>query len=283
MVRIALLVLTLLPGAFGEWKALLIDGQNNHKWQETTPLIRRALESTGLFSVDVVTTAAKGEDLSGFQPNFAAYRVVVSNYNGDPWPAPVKTAFEKYMRGGGGFVSVHAANNSFPEWTAYNEMIALGGWGGRTEQHGPYAKFRDGRLQLDASPGKGGHHGKRHEFVVETRNAKHPIMKGLSAKWMHAEDELYDSLRGPARNINLLATAYSDPGPGGTGEHEPMLFTVSWGKGRIFHTTLGHDVKAMSCAGFIVTLQRGAEWAATGKVTQKTPSDFPSADRVSVR
>jgi type 1 glutamine amidotransferase len=51
----------------------------------------------------------------------------------------------------------------------------------------------------------------------------------------------------------------------------------------VFHTTLGHDVAAMQCVGFIATLQRGAEWAATGNVTQKVPNDFPTADRVSLR
>jgi type 1 glutamine amidotransferase len=51
----------------------------------------------------------------------------------------------------------------------------------------------------------------------------------------------------------------------------------------VFHTALGHGPEALSCVGFIVTLQRGTEWAATGKVTQKMPADFPTADRVSVR
>jgi type 1 glutamine amidotransferase len=100
---------------------------------------------------------------------------------------------------------------------------------------------------------------------------------------MHNTDELYDSLRGPAKNIGLLATAFSKPETGGTGEHEPILFTVRYGKGRIFHTTLGHDLEAMRCVGFIATLQRGAEWAATGKVTQKVPADFPRGGRVSLR
>ena len=100
---------------------------------------------------------------------------------------------------------------------------------------------------------------------------------------MHAADELYSRLRGPGENITLLATAYSDPDNRGSGHDEPMLMAIGYGKGRIFHTTLGHDVPAMQCVGFITTLQRGAEWAATGKVTQKVPADFPSADKVSTR
>jgi type 1 glutamine amidotransferase len=264
-------------------KVLLIDGQNNHKWQETTPVLKQMLENTGIFAVDVATTPAAAGNLAGFQPRFAGYEAVISNYNGEPWPRETNVAFEQYVRQGGGFVSVHAADNAFPEWREYNEMIALGGWGNRTEQHGPYAKFKDGKLQLDPRPGRGGHHGKRHPFVLITRNANHPITKGLPEKWMHAQDELYDSLRGPAGNITLLATAYSDPATGGTGEEEPILFTVAYGKGRVFHTTLGHDVEAMRCAGFQVTLQRGTEWVATGKVKQKVPSDFPGAGQVQMR
>ena len=62
-----------------------------------------------------------------------------------------------------------------------------------------------------------------------------------------------------------------------------MLFTIGFGKGRVFHTTLGHDPTALKCVGFIATYQRGCEWAATGKVTQKVPADFPTADKVSSR
>jgi type 1 glutamine amidotransferase len=267
-------------------RALIVDGQNNHRWQETTPVLKKILEETGLFTVDVVTSPPKGGDMSGFAPRFAGYDVVVSNYsdfNGDRWERATEEAFERYMREGGGFVSVHAADNAFPHWRAYNEMIALGGWGGRTEKDGPYIRWRDGKMVADMTPGRGGSHGKRHAFAVTMRNRTHPIARGLPERWLHNVDELYDRLRGPARNMTLLATAYSDPATGGTGEHEPVLFTIQWGKGRIFHTTLGHDVEAMRCAGFQVTLQRGAEWAATGKVTQKVPKDFPGLDQVSLR
>ena len=59
--------------------------------------------------------------------------------------------------------------------------------------------------------------------------------------------------------------------------------TLTYGKGRVFHTAMGHDVAALKCVGFATTFQRGTEWAATGKVTQKVPADFPTADKVSVQ
>jgi len=250
------------------YRALLIDGQNNHKWQETSPIIKATLESTGRFTVDIATTPAKGGDMSTFSPKFADYHVVVSNYNGEPWSKKTQQAFVDYVHGGGGFVSVHAANNAFPEWSAYNELIGLGGWGGRTEKDGPYVRWRDGKFVQDTNPGRGGSHGKRHAFEVIVRDTEHPITRGIPASWMQAEDELYAELRGPASGMRVLATAYSDKATGGTGEHEPILMVITAGKGRVFHTTLGHDAVAESGTGFQVTLQRGTEWAATGQVTQ---------------
>jgi type 1 glutamine amidotransferase len=140
-----------------------------------------------------------------------------------------------------------------------------------------------GKWTADMTPRKGGSHGKQHEFIVSTRAADHPIMAGLPAAWMHGKDELYDRLRGPAQNVLVLASALSDPATGGTGVDEPMLMTIAYGKGRVFHTALGHAADAIKCAGFAVTLQRGTEWAATGKVTQKVPADFPTAEKVSAR
>ena len=222
-------------------KALIIDGQNNHNWKATTPVLKKVLEETGLFSVDVATAPPK--DTAGFHPKFTDYQVVVSNYNGQPWPKETESAFAEYVEKGGGFVAVHAADNSFPNWPEYNAIIGVGGWGGRNEKSGPYVRFRDGQVVRDETKGGGGSHGARHPFLVEVRTKDHPITAGLPEKWMHAIDELYDRLRGPAKNLTVLATAYADPKKGGSGENEPMLMAIEYGKGRSFHTTLGHDLE----------------------------------------
>jgi len=265
-------------------KALILDGQNNHNWKATTPILKKVLEESGKFSVEVATAPDKSGDISKYRPKFADYKVVISNYNGQDWSAETKKDLVDYVKNGGGFVSVHAANNAFPGWAEYNEIIGVGGWGGRTEKSGPYVRLKDGKFVNDLTPGRGGSHGKQHEFVVVNRNTDHPITKGLPAEWMHNTDELYDRLRGPAKNLTVLATAFADTKTGGSGEHEPMLMVLDYGKGRVFHTTLGHAEAAMQCVGFQVTLIRGTEWAATGRVAPASlPGDFPKADKVSIR
>ncbi|MFP4293174.1 MAG: ThuA domain-containing protein [Cyclobacteriaceae bacterium] len=266
-------------------KALVIDGQNKyHKhWPEVTQNIRNILEQTNLFEVDVITSPPMGEDMSSFEPDFFAYDVVLSYYDGDLWSEKTQQNFEKYMREGGGFVVIHAGDNAFPEWKEFNRMIGLGGWGNRNERHGPYIYLSEnGEIIRDYSAGKGGHHGEKHVYQVKIME-DHPITRGLPKTWMHAKDELYDMMRGPAENMTILASAFSSKEYGGTGRSEPMLMTIDYDKGRIFHTVLGHDLHAQSCVGFITTLQRGAEWAATGKVSQEVPNDFPSAEEVKVR
>jgi type 1 glutamine amidotransferase len=134
------------------------------------------------------------------------------------------------------------------------------------------------RVPQGQGPGAG--HGAYHAFRITVRDTSHPITRGMPTEWMHAGDELYHGMRGPVENVHLLATAYDDKKFGGTAENEPMIWTVSYGKGRVFHTPMGHDKNSMLCVGFLTTLLRGTEWAATGEVTQTVPVNFPTADKV---
>ena len=275
---LAVLILSSCGGA--KYKALIVNGQNNHKWEVSSPVLKQILENSNMFTVDVATSPAKGENMESFTPNFSKYDVIVLDYNGDSWPEVTNKAFVDYVNNGGGVVVFHAANNAFAKWEEYNEIIGLGGWEGRNEKSGPYVYYNRGdSLVFDTAPGRGGSHGPQHQYQVRMRNSEHPITKGLPTLWMHGKDELYSELRGPAKNMEILATAFADTRQKGTGRHEPLLFTISYGKGRIFHTGFGDagSNEALKCAGFIVTLQRGAEWAASGKVTQEVPIDFPNS------
>jgi uncharacterized protein len=283
----ASLVLAAISPAADPIRIMILDGESGgdyHKWKLITPLLKKQIEETGLFQVDVVTAPAASGTLTTFNPDFGKYKAVVWNYDApdERWPAELKTSFENYVRGGGGFVSVHAADNAFANWAAFNEMIAVGGWRNRTEKHGPFWFYKDGKLVSDPSPGAAGSHGQRTPFQISVRE-DHPVTNGLPKVWMHQGDELYARLRGPGKNMSVLATAYSDPKNNGSGHDEPMLMAIRYGQGRVFHTTLGHDIVALSSVDFVVTLQRGVEWAASGKVTQKVPSNFPTANSVSYR
>ncbi|MEL6897522.1 MAG: ThuA domain-containing protein [Planctomycetota bacterium] len=292
-------------------KALIIDGQNNHgAWPQTTMMMKQYFLDSGHFTVDIARTKFtwKGGNLlkkfplddgkeyqdlpkpkadPDFAPDFAAYDVVVNNFgwNAAPWPESTNAAFEKYVSSGGGLVIVHAADNSFGNWKAYNRMIGLGGWGGRDEKSGPYVYLNGaGEVIQDTRPGKGGNHGPAHEYQIVVRQPDHPIVAGLPKAWLHTRDELYQKLRGPAENMQILATAFADPKYRGTGFNEPMIMTIDYGKGRIFHTPMGHDATSFSGVGFITVLLRGTEWAATGKVTHTTvPDDFPTPNKSSAR
>ena len=286
-------------------KVLIVDGQNNHVvWPKSTMMMKQYLEQTGLFEADVARTrfiwkwereeawlplagVGESEKLAepkpdpAFDPDFSKYDLVVSNFGWKAagWPEAAKRKFEDYMKNGGGLVVVHAADNSWPEWKEFNRMIGLGGWGDRNEKDGPYVYYNnEGELVRDDSPGGCGHHGPQNEFKVTIRDKQHPITKGLPDFWIHSQDECYSKLRGPAENLTVLATACDSPELQAAGRHEPMLMTIDYHKGRVFHTTLGHDTEAFECVGFIVTFLRGAEWAATGKVTQEIPKDFPTPD-----
>ncbi len=295
-----------LPAAAADkMKALIVDGQNNHDvWPKSSIMMKQYLEQTGLFTVDIARTrfiwkaereaswlplANAGESEKtkapqpdpAFNPDFSQYKLVISNFgwNAAGWPQETRRSFEQYMKAGGGLTVVHAANNSWPDWVEFNLMIGLGGWGDRSEKNGPYVYYNnEGKIIRDPTPGKCGHHGPQIEFLITMRDKEHPITKGLPDFWMSSRDECYSHLRGPAANMTILATASDTEELQKAGRHEPILMTINYHQGRVFHTTLGHDTEAFEGVGFITTFLRGAEWAATGKVTQEIPRDFPTKE-----
>ena len=249
----AMLALAITSGCAagdGRIRALVVTGHNNHNWQYTSRMHADTLEATGRFDVDITDTPAS---MLGDAEKVAQYQVVILDYNdlGAPrrWGQPAETVFIEAVRNGLGIVSVHAANNSFSGWKEYEQMVGL--------------MWREGTG-----------HGRFHEFEVRTVDASHPVFEGLPAA-SRTTDELYHKLVN-SQNVpyRLLATAMSSTESGGTGKDEPMAFTLDFGKGRVFHTPLGHvwtgdEGSKVSVATpiFRALLTRGAEWAATGSVT----------------
>lgn len=292
-------------------KALIVQGQSNHGWQETTAALQATLLNTGRFTVDVSTTPPEGAppaQWAGWQPAFANYDVVLTDYKGQMWPEAVRLSLESYINGGGGLVIMHAPLATFitpdllpgeVEWTAYSQMMALG-W--RPSFFGTRVTVDDATGNLNFfAPLTGGDsgHGIQHSFVVKSRRPDHPIMAGLPTEWLHGKDELYHAMRGPAQNLNVLASAFSAASTGGTGQHEPMLWETSYGLGRVVTTVMGHrwfgsgygppgsvsenGPDALNCVGFQTLIARSAEWAAGADVRIPVPDAFPSAGATSVR
>lgn len=302
-------------------RVLIIDGRNNHDWRITTDALRATLQATGRFDVDVstapeskllkaprapesddplvkerfeVAAAAhaklKAAERKGFsetwnawRPEFASYDVVVLNYNGQDWPAETQSAFVEYVRNGGGVFLVHAANNAFRNWDEFNEIIGIG-WRSAGQGQVMVVDPKTGKAVAGGAP-EGSAHGSKHPFQVSVRQPEHPVMKGLPPVWMHARDELYHRMRGPAQNLTVLSSAFSDPRQRGTGKHEPMTWEVTYGKGRSIVTSMGHCYHgekfwdALHCVGFQTIVARSCEYLATGKVTIPIPKKFPGADK----
>ncbi len=280
-------------------RVLILDGHSNiwHNWRANTALFKQQLEICGRFAVSVSSHLKPGDkpgfvnDTVPFPPDLSKYDVVLNNYDDDtlpfysrdpwPWPAEFRKALDERLKDGKiGLVIVHAANNAATTWNEYNQMIGMG-W--RKKEFGErLALDADGKpIRIVKGEGLDSRHGTVHSYRIAVRDADHPITKDMPREWLHAPDELYHALRGPIANVHLLATAFSDKAQQGTGEHEPIIWTVAYGKGRVFHTPMGHDQTAQRCVGFLTTLRRGTEWAATGQVTLPIPADFPTGDKTS--
>jgi len=280
-------------------RVLIVDGQNNHDWPPTTAWLKKFLVASGRCTVDVSTTPPKEAPAAAWdawRPRFSDYAVVLSNFNGGHqpdatrWPHEVEVAFENYVRGGGGFVSFHAANNAFLGWPAYNEMVGLL-W--RDKNFGPSVVIgeNDEVVVVPTGAGRSAGHPPRYTFQMTTLTTDHPITRGFPKKWLHPSEQLTHGQHGPAAAVaggalTILTYARDEA----LKENEPMDWVRAYGKGRVYVTMLGHtwkneepDNPNLHCAGFQTLFLRGLEWAATGAVTIPVPADFPTADKTSVR
>lgn len=248
------------PAQAPKLQVLIITGQNGHDWRATTPVLRKILEDTKRFEVRVTE-----EFRGGSAETLTPYDLVVLNYydNNKPalrWGAQADAALVDFVRGGKGLVVFHFATAAFLGWSEF-EQICAGNW----------------------RPNNG-HHSARHDFTVTITDHEHPITRGMRATFPQGNDELYANLKWQAEgSFQVLATAYDDHAlykPGekqpipGAGLNQPMLWTTKFGNGRVFVDALGHDAEAMKMAGFVATLARGAEWAATGTVTLPLPEEL---------
>lgn len=280
-IQILLLAILVLPLRAQPIRALIVDGINNHDWQAATTFLKTQMERSGRFTVDVATSperTASAEQWSQWRPKFSAYQVVINNFNGGHldsglrWPAAVEADFLAYLRGGGGVVIFHAANNAFLRWAEYNDLVGLL-WRDKTFGPGLVIDIAKQPMIVAAGEGPQPGHGPRHDFRVDILDLKHPITQGHPSFWMHKAEQLTHGQHGPAealKRLHVLTYAYSKDSK----RNEPMDWVRSYGKGRVYTTMLGHTWAKeanpnLEVPEFQQHLLRAIEWAATGKVKRR--------------
>lgn len=215
--------------AGAEKKILIVTGCDLHDWKATTPILVKALAEDKRLEISVTENV----DFLG-TPELAKYNVIVLHYMNwqTPPPAPkVLENFRKTVEGGTGLVLVHFACGAFQGW---DDFVKVAGrvWNPKFRAHDPRGAFR-----------------------VEITDIKHPVTAPLQA--FETTDELYTCLDGQTP-LHVIATAKSKV----DGKDYPMAFALTYGKARVLHGVLGHDVKALDIAPVRQLYSRAAAWTA---------------------
>ncbi len=269
-------------------RVLIVDGFNNHDWQQTTRYIRGILDASGLVKVDV-STSPPTKDAAGWdqwRPKFDNYDVIIQNCNdfggGPSWPVPVQRSFERFVRRGGGVYIWHSANNAFADWPEYNDMIGLG-W--RKKDYGTAVAIGDDGNRITFAPGEGMNtgHGKRFDALIN-RVGDHPMHRGLPRQWTAADIEVYFHVRGPAKNLEILSYAKEPV----TNLSWPTEWLVTYGRGKVYTSNFGHvwggdvDPVTVRDIGVQTLLVRAVQWLAGRPADFPVPDNFPTAASTSV-
>lgn len=218
-------------------RVLIVTGDDypGHKWKETCPVVKAELERDPRLTVDVLA------DLKSLATTrLADYDAVVLHFkNYDP-QVPGRKGFDnlaKFVEEGGGLAILHFGCGAFQEFKDDFAKLAGRVWFG------------------EATPPGRRNHDPHGEFTVNIVKIDHPVTKGMED--FTTVDELYSCLEGDGP-ITTLATAVSKV----DGEPYPMAFTLQYGKGRVFHSVLGHDTAAFAAKGPAELHRRGCAWAA---------------------
>lgn len=268
---------------------LIVDGFSNHDWKQTTAVTKWILEQSGRFQIDITTIPPDSLERAGWFPQLGKYAVVIQNTNNihNPklrWPAHAERELERYVQKGGGLYILHSANNAFPHWEAYDKMIGLG-WRPKTVGYALEIDAKKNIIRMPPGHGMGTGHGDRFNAVINILH-RHPINKDYPEQWQTANTEVYYFPRGPAENLTVLSYAYDSTS---TQKMWPVEWVVSYGKGRVYNSSMGHLWKgetypaAYRCVGYQTTVIRAVEWLATGKVTHPVPENFPTKDSPSLK
>jgi type 1 glutamine amidotransferase len=260
-------------------RVLIISGQNSyeHDWTGVNNMLRTLMQDSRRFDVRVTEDFDHG-DLAMLKQ----YDVVLLNYSSrwnyaDPvqhlWSDEAFKALYQYVREGGGLVAYHSSFTWGRDIPEYKRLI------GATMEPGSSRR---------APPGA---------FPVHIVDRSHPVTVGMREFIWTYNDDMYTNMSfDPEAKIHVLATAHDAssaynplltgpkyPAAAYTSEKlkamkgldvdHPQVWTADYGKGRVFSITFGHDEVSLHFQPLQALLLRGAEWAATGKVTLPVPED----------
>jgi len=228
---------------------LLAGGQRSHHgYRDQALYLSNALEDTGRYEVTINEDAAILET-----PSMNRYDLIIVNADRrDPefkFTESQQNALLDWVKAGHGYVSIHGADNAHDDWNPeWRDM--LGGIFSHNTRNGtlPDSKTKQGT------------------FRVKIAKTESPITKGLSD--FDLKDELYYNLQ-MKHEVEPLATIDYNNGTW------PVAWTRTYGKGRVFHTPLGHrGFKAgsddpLQNPNLLTMVIQGIDWVAEGR---KSPS-----------
>lgn len=269
-------------------KVLILSGKSNHNWVYTAVSLNKIINGIIGYKSTVEFAA-----INPFTGNVVGcrslknYSTIILNCNDSRISLNSQKSLENYISSGGGLVVYHSGSNAFPKWKEFNKMIGVGGWGGRDEKDGPELYLIKSKIVKNFNTSKAGYHGKVHSYRVNNIRCDHEILTGIPKIWLHAYDELYERMRGPVKNLEVLSSAYSKKKYGGLGREVPVIMTIRYNKGRIFHTTMGHVLynfsnNAFLCKGFREMIRRGVLWCSGQEIKQSVFVDFPNKDTICI-
>jgi type 1 glutamine amidotransferase len=229
-------------------KVFLLSGgrRQHHGYRDQALYLSSALENTGRFQVTI------GEDAAILEtPAMLKYDLIIVNADRRDdefkFTKSQQEAIFDFVRNGHGYVSIHAADNAAKDWLpAWREML-----GGVFAHVGlPDGKTRKGTYTVK---------------IVDTAS---PITRGL--RDFVLKDELYYNVQ-MQPDVQPLATIEYQ------GVAWPVAWTRTFGKGRVFHTVLGHrdfgpdkddPVRDPNLTRLII---QGVEWVAAGRPSSGRP------------
>lgn len=237
-------------------RVLILSGKNNHQWKQTEAVLLNICQAQESLHAEICT---RPDTLS--LETLQQYDVLLNNWNSWPenevrWSESTEDGLLEFIRRGGGLITFHASSSTFYQWDEFRE-ISTASWEENT------------------------HHGKMSPVKVEFHIHDHPLTRGLSDFYIY--DELWIDARSNEK-FTTLAYAVNEELTDTSGEKQAALMVAEYGNGRILHTILGHNARAMRNTGFETLLIRGIEWAARGQVSSAIPQEMrisPQHDQLS--